>query len=225
MSIENIYLDYLVKIFGAFICGLILGLERKARRQPVGIRTLVLISVSSAVLGILSIKYAAFSPSGRGDSSRIAAGVITGIGFLGTGVIIKNGLNIKGLTSAAIVWTSSALGLACGIGLYSVCIISLLFFVFTLLVLDKIEVKLFPAEKAKKITLTFNTKNVDLLQVQSILKANGLIQRDLNMIESIERENLTLIFSVKSPHQIDLFSLTAQLKKLTNLTEITILDE
>ena len=219
MTIENIYLDYLAKIFGAFICGLILGLERKARRQPVGIRTLVLISISSAVLGILSIKYAEFSPFGRGDSSRIAAGVITGIGFLGTGVIIKNGLNIKGLTSAAIVWTSSA------IGLYSVCIISLLFFIFTLLVLDKIEVKLFPAEKAKKITLTFNTKNVDLLQVQSILKANGLIQRDLNMIESIERENLTLIFSVKSPHQIDLFSLTAQLKKLTNLTEITILDE
>lgn len=223
MNIENFYLDCLVKISAAFLCGLVMGLERKTRRHPVGIRTLVLISISSALLGILSIEYVKNSPSG--DPSRIAAGVITGIGFLGTGVIIKNKLNIRGLTSAAVVWTSSALGLACGIGQYFVCGIVVLFCLFTLFVLDKIETKLFPAEKAKRIFLVFDTKDVDLLQLEFILKVNGLIQRDLNMVESIEKDKLTLIFSVKSPNKMDVLALTNQLRKIDNLLKITISDE
>lgn len=225
MNFDNIYLDYLVKISASFLCGFILGIERKTRRHPVGIRTLVLISVSSAVLGILSVEYTNVLHPNTGDPSRIAAGVITGIGFLGAGVIVKYGLNIKGLTSAAVVWTASTLGLACGIGLYHIAGITILICIFTLLVLDKFETKLFPAEKTKKITLIFDTHNVDLLELQVILKQNGLIQRDLNMVESLEKDKLSLIFSVKSPHKMDVLALTSQLKKIKNLLKITISDE
>ncbi len=224
MVFENFYLDCFAKIFAAFLSGLILGFERKTRRHPVGIRTLVLISISSAILGILSVEYAKLG-SMRGDPSRIASGVITGIGFLGTGVIIKSGLNIKGLTSASVVWAASAFGLTCGIGLYSICALGLVFCIFTLFVLDKIETRLFPAEKTKKITLMFDVQNVDLTRIEEILKQNGLIQRDLNLVESLEKEKLTLIFSVKSPNQMNVLGLTSELRQIENLSKIIISDE
>lgn len=104
-------LDYSIRIATSFFCGIILGLERRSKQHAVGIRTLALISISSALLSILSINMAS-AGNGAGDPTRIAAGVITGIGFIGGGAILRQGLNIRGITTAAIIFTASAIGLA-----------------------------------------------------------------------------------------------------------------
>ena len=103
----DIQIEYLIRIGLSFACSFVLGLERKSHQHTVGIRTLVLMGLSSCLLSILSIHMAEF-PVVKGDPTRIAAGVITGIGFLGGGAILKQGLNIRGLTTAAIIFSTSA---------------------------------------------------------------------------------------------------------------------
>ena len=112
-TFENFYIDCLVKLAAAFVCGLFLGIERKRRFHSVGIRTLILISISSMAMGMVSYLMADMGGV-TGDPTRIAAGVITGIGFIGGGVIMKQGLNIKGLTTAAIIFGTAGIGLTCG---------------------------------------------------------------------------------------------------------------
>ena len=106
---SDFFISCVFKIILSFIAGFVFGLERKFRQQVVGMRTLILICCSSAMLSILS-EWIAIQ-SGAADTARIAAGVISGIGFLGAGVIMKTGLNVKGLTSAAVIWADSTIGL------------------------------------------------------------------------------------------------------------------
>lgn len=120
-------LIYGIRLIISFFCGLLLGIERKSRQNAVGIRTLVLISVSCCLLSILSVYVAQTysTATGKGDPTRIISTVITGIGFIGGGAILKQGLNIRGLTTAAIILTTAAIGLSCGAGLYEPAIITL----------------------------------------------------------------------------------------------------
>lgn len=105
------------------ICGLILGLERESKHKPLGIKTCVVISVTSCLLTIVSIGGAALTDNKQSfisaDPLRLAAQIVSGVGFLGAGVILrKNNDVISGLTTAAIVWTASGLGIAVGAGFY-----------------------------------------------------------------------------------------------------------
>ena len=95
-------LECIIKILCSIVIGFVLGLERKSRNQFIGSRTLILISVSSTLLSILSASV--FNTEGGGDPTRISAGVVSGIGFLGGGVIMKLGINVRGLTSAAVIF-------------------------------------------------------------------------------------------------------------------------
>ena len=148
----SFYLDSVLKMLASTLAGAILGLERKHRYQIVGMRTLVLISVSSTLLSILSYALTEIQTAkgfDGGDPTRIIAGVVSGIGFLGGGAIIHQGMNIKGLTSAAVVWTASAIGLALGAGLYAQSFMVLVIAIFFLLFLEKIESRYFLAGQSK----------------------------------------------------------------------------
>lgn len=113
---------YLLRMLLANLCGAIIGLERTKRSKEAGIRTHCIIAGAAALFMIIS-KYGfadmAMIEGSRGaDPARIAAQVVTGISFLGAGVIYKNGNTVKGLTTAAGIWATAAVGMACGSGLY-----------------------------------------------------------------------------------------------------------
>src|SRR5512133_3006405 len=93
-----------------------IGLEREYRRKPAGLRTNMLIALGSALFAILSVELG----GGAGSPDRIAAQVVTGIGFLGAGAILRSGQNVHGLTTAATIWVNAAIGMAAGLGAYSV---------------------------------------------------------------------------------------------------------
>lgn len=97
----------------AMTCGTLLGLERRKRHKPAGLRTMSLICVGSAIFTLTSIIMA---EDGTADRGRIAAQVVTGVGFLGAGAIIREGTNIIGLTTGATIWTSAAIGVLIGSG-------------------------------------------------------------------------------------------------------------
>ena len=100
----------------AAVLGGAIGLEREYRHKPAGLRTNMLIALGSALFSILSVELGA----GAGSPDRIAAQVVTGIGFLGAGAILRSGENVHGLTTAATIWVNAAIGMAAGLGSYMV---------------------------------------------------------------------------------------------------------
>ena len=125
----------LLSILLAIIFGSAIGLERQWSGKAAGLRTNVLICLGAAVFTIISERMAA----PNSDITRIAAQIVTGVGFLGAGAIIQDRGGIKGLTTAATIWLVSSIGMACGAGLYALAAVSALSAVLVLIGLAKLE--------------------------------------------------------------------------------------
>lgn len=109
-----LFSTYLAKIGCAFLMGTLIGIERQYRQRNAGLRTNILVSVGAAAFTVLSSDLTV----GNGDPSRVAAQIVSGIGFLGGGLILKDGFNVRGLNTAATIWCSAACGTLSGVGLY-----------------------------------------------------------------------------------------------------------
>ena len=139
-----IYRDYLsetyfLRIFVSCICGFLIGFERSRRMKDAGIRTHVMVALGSALVMVVS-KYGFTDSLAMGmnaDATRIASNVVTGVGFLGAGVIFVKDVSIKGLTTAAGIWATAGIGLAVGAGMYTLGISATLFMVIFQFVLHR----------------------------------------------------------------------------------------
>ena len=166
-------LPYLLRLVIAAACGAGIGLERTLRQKEAGIRTHIIVALGSALMMVVS-KYGFFDvvifDSVNVDASRIAANIITGVSFLGSGIIIFKG-TLKGLTTAAGVWATSGIGLAIGAGMYGIGI-----FATVLLLLIQIVIHRFlPIENYATSTITIKLKNDEnaLNEINRIFKENG----------------------------------------------------
>jgi putative Mg2+ transporter-C (MgtC) family protein len=128
------------RVLVAALLGAIVGLEREYRGKSAGFRTLALVSAGSALFTIVSFNMAVLDPNQKSDVTRIASSIITGIGFLGAGLIFKVGAEgVRGLTTAATVWVSAALGMTVGIGSYFLAIAVTALIVTVLYLMHKLE--------------------------------------------------------------------------------------
>lgn len=114
----------LTKLLMAAAFGAVLGLEREWKGKAAGFRTLMLVSIGSCLFTILSINMAAMDASKSSDITRVASNVLTGIGFIGAGIIFKEELRVSGLTTAATVWVSGAIGMCVGLGDYQLALLT-----------------------------------------------------------------------------------------------------
>lgn len=126
--------EILLKLVLAIVLGGIIGIERETSHKPAGFRTIVLICISSAMMMIL-----AQLVSGRAEAVRMAAGVITGVGFLGAGAILQSRGAVHGLTTASSIWAVAGLGLVIGAGFYGIAVSFTALVVLTLVLFRKIE--------------------------------------------------------------------------------------
>jgi putative Mg2+ transporter-C (MgtC) family protein len=124
---EDVY-----KLLLSFLLGAIIGTEREYRSKSAGLRTMILIAVGSTLFTILSIKISS-------DAGRIAANIVTGIGFIGAGIIFRENNRVVGITTAAIVWVTAALGMGIGAGFYEISIACFLISGLSLVVLAPIQ--------------------------------------------------------------------------------------
>lgn len=127
----SVLADEIIKIGLSLLVGSLLGLEREYRNKPAGFRTIALICVGATLFTILSHRL-----GNEGNSDRVAANIITGIGFIGAGVIFKGGSRVFGLTTAATIWVAAGIGMAIGAGEY---ILSFIVLVVVLTVLSLFE--------------------------------------------------------------------------------------
>ncbi len=132
--------DILLRLVVAFFLGGLVGLEREIHGRPAGLRTHILVAFGSALTMIVSI-YGFAGLNLNYDPGRIAAQVVSGIGFLGAGTILREGISIKGLTTAASLWMVAAIGLAAGAGMHLIAIVSALLVLVVLYVLHPLETK------------------------------------------------------------------------------------
>jgi putative Mg2+ transporter-C (MgtC) family protein len=159
-------LSILIKITLAALAGGLVGLERETHGRPAGMRTNLLVAVGSCTMMIISeafyLKYGMHGPDTalRLDPSRTAAQIITGIGFLGAGVIIKEGATVRGLTTAASLWAVAGLGMAFGMGFFALGGISTVFIIGSLLFMKKLDPYI---KKDRYLTVTVTAKNRDSL--------------------------------------------------------------
>ena len=129
------YLDVFLRLGAAVLAGAVIGLDREVRNKPAGLRTMALVSLGSAVFVV-----ATASATTVDSTSRVVQGVITGVGFLGAGSIIRGRTeeSVRGLTTAASIWLAAAVGVACGLALWTVVVISCCFGLL-ILVLEPID--------------------------------------------------------------------------------------
>jgi len=186
-------LDILLKLGMATILGGLVGIEREMFRKPAGIRTHVLVSVGSCLMMLLS---KSFSSLPGADPSRIAAGVVTGIGFLGAGIIIHYGGNIKGLTTAASLWVVCGMGLAVGFGYWTGAIITTLIVLFVLVFLKALRNKIFRRGEYKGLEIVIPNKPGQLGKIGNILGEMDINISNIELKENGEDTNIDLVLEV-----------------------------
>jgi putative Mg2+ transporter-C (MgtC) family protein len=161
----------IVKLLAALVAGGLVGAERERSRKAVGLRTLMLISTGSALFTILSIHMVGATGN---DPGRIAANIVTGIGFLGAGVILEERGRVTGLTTAATIWLSAALGMAAGMGEFILLAITTVLAMVILLVFHYLEPVLATTSEVRTYVITMAVDWTKFKALKNLFKDNGL---------------------------------------------------
>ena len=178
----------IISMFMSILCGGIIGFEREYKSKAAGFRTIILISLGSTIFTIVS-------GHGAGSDDRVSANIITGIGFIGAGVIFKDQFSVRGLTTAAVIWTSAAIGMTTGIGYHALAFVFTIITLIILLLSTKIEQLISTMQKQKIISVTFRTPDFSLIKsLESELNSKHLRIDPLEV--SKDQDTLTVVWQV-----------------------------
>jgi putative Mg2+ transporter-C (MgtC) family protein len=151
--------EWLLRPVAALLAGALVGLERSYRGRAAGLRTYALVCLGSAVLVVYGDVVLRAPGGGVGDSTRIVQGIVTGIGFLGAGVILKEGFSVRGLTTAASIWVISAVGVVIGAGYYTLGAVTTVLALALLSVLRAVEDRM-PSQSFVRCHLSFRRDEI-----------------------------------------------------------------
>lgn len=198
---------YIVRMIIAGICGFLIGLERKNRAKEAGIRTHCVVACAAALMMIISKYGFTDLPAGangmRGaDGARIAAQVVSGIGFLGAGMIFVHKNTVTGLTTAAGIWATSGVGMAIGAGMYIVGITATAIIIFVQ-ILFHLDFNWLKMPKARKLTIK-NVKTNDFQKkITELLKNIGVSVHEVYIEKEYESNSRKYTFIIEMPGKVD----------------------
>lgn len=199
-----------IRIILAGICGGIIGVERTLRQKDAGFRTHIIVAMGAALMVIIS-KYGfldiVFLDSVQVDVSRVASNIITGISFLGAGMIFVKGISIKGLTTAAGIWVTAAVGMAMGAGLYIVSLVAVVLLLLVQIIFHKFLIGFDKVLANDNLVPCFvqivNTPD-SVKNFKQFLKANGVQIFDSVIDVSSDNEKLTIRLNVQFEKDVDI---------------------
>ncbi|GGK68775.1 MgtC/SapB family protein [Rufibacter glacialis] len=207
----------------SILLGGLLGWERERNRHIAGLRTLIIICVGSCLLMLISVYIPqTFSEYKNVDPGRIAAQVVSGIGFLGAGAIYKLGVNTHGLTTAATIWAVAAVGLATGVGMYEAAILVALLLLFVLSTLDKLGRKVFRGGSLKTLKISFASAKLETSRVLAILEKYEIATKNINVVQSTNKQNSKILLFVYFPEKVSVKELYKDLNELKNVSQISL---
>ncbi|MDR0880337.1 MAG: MgtC/SapB family protein [Clostridioides sp.] len=212
--------DIIIKLLVSLVLGGLVGMEREKRHQFAGFRTHILIALGACISSIVSIQLVHQFSSG--DPTRIPGQVLTGIGFLGAGTILKTKTGIKGLTTAAGVWTTACIGIAIGCGFYKLAVLGCISIMLTLHVLRFACVLL---DKRERDILRVKCDRIDMAGVlDEKLKLNQIAVKDIH-IEYDERGYWNIDFCVIYDKRIALDSLISEIRSINGVISAYYVEE
>lgn len=192
-----------LRVLSALLLGFAVGLEREITNKYAGLRTNILVCIGACIFTIISIygfpevTVISGEEFGTRDTARVAAQVVTGIGFIGGGTVLRHGANVFGLTTAATLWVSAAIGMACGAGMYSVAVIATVLSILVLIIVRFFE----------KNVLVTSTKNFRRLKVNI----------------SCENDKSSIIYDYLIEHYSNLKEISKKMNKDETLTKINVI--
>ncbi|SHG57002.1 putative Mg2+ transporter-C (MgtC) family protein [Thermosyntropha lipolytica DSM 11003] len=191
--------EIVFKLTLACILGGLIGLERESLNRPAGLRTYTLVCVGSALAMIVSLDmYYAYYHTVNADPGRIAAQVVSGIGFLGAGTIMREGATVRGLTTAAGLWVVACIGLAVGAGLYLPAVATTLLILFVLIYFVRFEQRFTGLREYKGLVLVVEDRPGQVGIIGSILGEMGVSIKNiqLNRMEKDDELEIELLLSL-----------------------------
>lgn len=220
---QNFIVDsYVLRMLLACFCGSIIGLERSRRQKDAGIRTHMIVALGSALIMIVS-KYGFMDimhiEGIRADASRIASNVVTGVGFLGAGVIFVRDVSIKGLTTAAGIWTTAGVGLAIGAGEYELGIAASIIMVVSQLILHRFFSKL--ENTANEFTVVVTDTKDSVKNFKEKLASMNISVAKCNITRNKD-STLTLDVTVKKSRMISMDEIMLLIEQNDSIISIDI---
>jgi len=204
----TIELEDIISMVMSVICGGIIGFEREYKNKSTGFRTIVLITLGSTIFTIVS-------RHGAGADDRISANIITGIGFIGAGVIFKDRMSVMGLTTAAVIWTAAAIGMTTGIGYHSLAFVFTIITMVILVLVDKVEFLISNMNKNKMFNISFNSADIAQLEaLEELMRKHRLKSKRVEVFKN--EEVLCVVMQVTGVKKnVDMLS-----EEMINMTEI-----
>ncbi len=191
-----------LRLFAAAVLGGIIGIEREYHGRSAGFRTQTLVAIGSALVMIVSLHFGntygdkSADTAFRVDPARLAYGIMAGIGFLGAGAIIRYNIGVRGLTTAASLWCTAAVGLACGFGMFEIAAIATVLVVCVLFFLTKMDVAI-PSKSYRTVTVTAPIgEGENTSRIKNALESRKIRVTDISYERDIERKTETITFYV-----------------------------
>jgi putative Mg2+ transporter-C (MgtC) family protein len=203
-------LDAFLRLAVALVLSGIIGFEREVANRPAGFRTHVLVGVGSTLIMIVSLRMSSVIQGVSADPGRIAAQVVSGIGFLGAGTILREGATIRGLTTAASLWVSSAIGLAVGAGLFWESCVATGIVIVALVALSWVE-RVLLSRRLSAITVLMDDKPGQIGRVATSLGTRNINIKSIDVAETGDGQRLAVRFYVRMPPGQDPAALAQEL--------------
>jgi putative Mg2+ transporter-C (MgtC) family protein len=226
-GMEREWLDIFTHLLVATLAGGLIGLERSYHGRPAGFRTHTLVCVASSLLMLVTMYQARWftgaSPDTvRIDPTRMAQGVMTGIGFLGAGVIVREGLTVRGLTTAASIWITAAIGILAGTGFYSAVLMGSVITIGILTVFRKVENRM-PSQIYATNTIIFQRDNhPSETEIRELLSENGFSVANISYRLLEKGEQLEYRMTVRTKDSGNIEKLSKTFLGLTSIVEFNI---
>jgi putative Mg2+ transporter-C (MgtC) family protein len=224
---DPVYLEIALRLIAALVVGGLVGLERSYHGRPAGFRTHALVCMSTALLMLVTVYEARWLPNiieGRVtlDPTRLAQGIMTGIGFLGAGTIMKEGLSVRGLTTAASIWTTAAIGILVGVGWYYPAVLATILTFGTLSIFRWIENKI-PAQFYAHFLVRFaRHEAMRESEMRALLKRHGFTIANLNYRLDVDSNFFEYHMVIRTSRAANASRLSHDLNSLPSVKEFRV---
>jgi len=218
------YVDMVSRLLGALCVGGLIGLERSYHGRPAGFRTHALVCLSTSLLMLVTVYETRWFPTGSPvritlDPTRMAQGIMTGIGFLGAGTIIQEGLTVRGLTTAASIWMTAALGVLLGVGFYFPAVLSTFLTLGILSTFRWIENRI-PVQFYAHFVVRFaRSETIPEDEMRALLREQGFTIANLSYHSDFDAGFCEYRMVIRTSHSDNARNLTTALSRLASVRE------
>jgi putative Mg2+ transporter-C (MgtC) family protein len=197
------------------------GLEREMHAQPAGLRTHMIVALGSCLIMLVSIQMGVMIP-GRGDPARIAAQVVAGVGFLGAGAIMRSGLSVRGLTTAACLWTVAAIGLAVGCGYWLAALVTTGLTLIALTFFQKVERRFSKGKSHRRFSIQAKDSSSLVSQLEAILHQMNIGIQEIDIQRDLVEKKLQVAITAVCPENVDMDKLSQAVSALPEVEKVDI---